>query len=486
MYFSTAYNIKNPLEEDWFDISLDRDTCLFIDPMLVFQTDKSDFINCAGKIKGFFNEAFKRVAVLKGTSKIVTDQKLQKMLEFREPKELCLGFTQYGSSGSGIGKDFSEKIRNAMVELLELGLEEFGEYLSPFEMFVEGIGADRIGDIMGNLMKEDLIKYTQKICKKRNIPMKKFMIDNIRYDNNLGWIRNKVDLPFKPHNKKPIILVPKDFLITITTSHLDREDFLEYILHIENSELRKQATRLFTMDLSKKSLREAIRRDPHLTKELLTNYMRKREKEKAKPYDFRNDPELINELPKLIESLSNRVKGVEVDSFTFDDLLKFTNKVIEEFKFQVESNEGYRVLFDDKGNPRKERISQILFWNIASTICRGTGGLIDINPESQTGRGPVDFKFSRGYNKRIIIELKLAKSKAIYDGMQKQLTEYLKSDEVDMGFYVVIKTLPRDHARVAELIDRYEKKLELPNKKQINLIVINASKDSKISASKIR
>ena len=47
---------------------------------------------------------------------------------------------------------------NKMASWSDLDLEEFGEYLSPFEIFVEGIGADRISDMLANIIKEDLIK----------------------------------------------------------------------------------------------------------------------------------------------------------------------------------------------------------------------------------------------------------------------------------------------------------------------------------------
>lgn len=481
MYFSDAFDIKNPLEEDWFNLSLNRDSPLFIDPMLVFQTDKEEFINSGKRIKDFFKNVFERVALLKGTEKIKTDQILQKMLEFEEPKELCLGITKYGSDGRGIGQNFSIQIREGIVNLLDLGLEEFGEYVSPIEMFVDGIGWDRIGDIMGNLLKEDLIKYTQKICKENNIPTKKVAIKNIKFDKTLGWIHDKKELPINPLNKKPIILVPKDFLST--NFHLDREDFLEYALHIENNELRKQASRLFTLDINKRKLLEIMHQNQQIMKEILRSYIKKKENEKAYSYDYINDPEGLNEIPRLIEKITEKLEKIKIESFNFEDLKKFVEKVINEFQFQIENHKGNIILFDKKGNPLKEKISQIFFWNIASTLCRNTGKLVDINPESETGRGPVDFKFSRGYDKRILVELKLAKDKnRLLDGLEKQTLAYINSDEIDLAYYVVIKQIIGDDARVAELKDRYSK-INFPKGKNIQIKVIDAT--LKPSASKL-
>ena len=58
MYFSDAYRIEDPIEEDWFNISLERDSPLFIDPMLVFQNERDDFKNTAIKIKQFPKNGF--------------------------------------------------------------------------------------------------------------------------------------------------------------------------------------------------------------------------------------------------------------------------------------------------------------------------------------------------------------------------------------------------------------------------------------------
>src|SRR3989344_1265684 len=65
MFFSNAFNIKNPKEKDWFNIYLDSDNPLFIDPMLVFQTERPEFIHFSAKIKKFFRGVIGRVALLK-------------------------------------------------------------------------------------------------------------------------------------------------------------------------------------------------------------------------------------------------------------------------------------------------------------------------------------------------------------------------------------------------------------------------------------
>ena len=86
--------------------------------------------------------------------------------------------------------------------------------------------------------------------------------------------------------------------------------------------------------------------------------------------------------------------------------------------------------------PRKEKAVQLLFWCIVKHYCEANN--IDPSPEVETGRGPVDFKFSSGYRNRVLIELKLASSSKLKQGFQKQLSTYLNAHKEFHGYYVII------------------------------------------------
>ena len=247
MLFSEVFKVSNPKKESWFDPILDTDTKLFIDPMLVFQEEVEGFEGCKDKIRGFISEAFRRVALAKSKSGKERLHALE-MLKFKEPWETKLGYTAYGSSGSGMGDEFSRRVFDAVIDFIDLGLDEFGSYLSTFHMFVDGIGPDRISDMVTNIIKEELIDYTIKICRDKSIPTKKVLIGNVGFSLNFGWARKKVELPINPYDGKAIILVPKDFLRA--NSYLEIADFEQYIFSIDNESLRSQVTRLFTAGLS--------------------------------------------------------------------------------------------------------------------------------------------------------------------------------------------------------------------------------------------
>lgn len=239
MLFSEYYKITVTGEEDWFNPNLNWDTELFIDPILVFKNDLKEFQDINDRIKAFFKMAFERVALAKGSSNLELRKSALSVLSFKEPHETCLGYTNRGQYGSGIGPEFARKLFDSMVDFIEWDLDDFGEFVSPFELFSEGVGQDRLSDMISNIIKSELIEYTQKICNKNNVQMKRFTIQNASFDSSLGWLHKKVDLPENPISKRPVILVPKDFLRG-DSSEVD--DFVDYILHIENDNLRRQAT----------------------------------------------------------------------------------------------------------------------------------------------------------------------------------------------------------------------------------------------------
>lgn len=72
-----------------------------------------------------------------------------------------------------------------------------------------------------------------------------------------------------------------------------------------------------------------------------------------------------------------------------------------------------------KSKPRPESMSQMLFYMIASVYCKINN--LDITPEAETGRGPVDFKVSSGFSDRVLVEVKLSSNPGLLHGYTTQL-----------------------------------------------------------------
>lgn len=138
---------------------------------------------------------------------------------------------------------------------------------------------------------------------------------------------------------------------------------------------------------------------------------------------------------------------------------EFSHRVLHvllRFKHYVEENRGWRVLEDEgaeRGRP--EKIVQDLFLGVAGPQFELLD--IDVSPETDAGRGPVDFKVSHGSQHRALIEVKLARHRRFWDGLTKQLPTYLRAGGVREGYFLVVRyeedrrELQGIEARIAEL-----------------------------------
>jgi hypothetical protein len=82
-------------------------------------------------------------------------------------------------------------------------------------------------------------------------------------------------------------------------------------------------------------------------------------------------------------------------------------KVIEQYRLFVEGRRGWYLLWDG-AQEKPELAAQLLFYGIARNYCTANGIVID--REVDFGRGPVDFKFSNGYERRAHLEVKTTAS----------------------------------------------------------------------------
>ena len=82
----------------------------------------------------------------------------------------------------------------------------------------------------------------------------------------------------------------------------------------------------------------------------------------------------------------------------------------------------------DVDSKNGEKTVQKTFHGVASYYCKTND--LDISPETNTGRSPVDFKISRGGDKTVI-EIKLTSNKDCLHGFEVQIEEYAKSEETE-------------------------------------------------------
>lgn len=175
---------------------------------------------------------------------------------------------------------------------------------------------------------------------------------------------------------------------------------------------------------------------------------------------------------------SNPVQFAINDDASF---LRAVETMVEEFRHFVEQNGGYRLLWNDNGTSKSEKAAQLLFLGIVKHYCQANN--IDISPEPNIGRGPVDFKVSIGFGLRSLLELKLARNGKFWNNARKQLPAYLSGERITNGFFVVITFTENDIKRIRGIKATVTSAAKAA-KCDIQTIIVDASSD-KPSASKL-
>ena len=195
-------------------------------------------------------------------------------------------------------------------------------------------------------------------------------------------------------------------------------------------------------------------------------------------YDFDRDRRNIEALRVLLETTSTQypLHIIAPQSKTREELRRIVLEILRQFKQLIENNDLAYLLFDGD-NPKPEKAAQLVFFGIADSYCKANN--VDISPEVHSGGGPVDFKFSVGYNGRLLVEVKLSKG-TVEHGYKKQLEVYKDAAQTDEAIFLVIDVggMHGKLRRIEKMRDEQTKRGE----RATDIVVVDAKR--KPSASK--
>ena len=182
--------------------------------------------------------------------------------------------------------------------------------------------------------------------------------------------------------------------------------------------------------------------------------------------------DILSEYNQIQEYLSSEERSIKQDTDiktvtktinSNDDFCEKVDLLITNFKHFIEQHKGYTLL-NNKMGLAKEKQVQVAFHMMAKPFLKEFG--IVVSQEVDTGRGIVDFQFSKGTDFQALIELKLGNHERYKDGLTYQLPTYLLAEQVNYGFFVLIcytqeiyeeaKSL---HQKAEELNQKYNKKI---------------------------
>lgn len=336
-----------------FDAVLEVDSKLFIDPHLLKYTTAPELVGSYQKMIEHFSDVIKLlIRSERRGDKFWREAEMR--LRFNEVKGLCIGYSSASTSGSGMGTGFRAQLLRTAKTIVDAGIHdpEFFELLGLFE---EGVGADRISDMVAQIIIEDLLAYSQRVLDSLGV---KAHLQDVKYrGKTYQLVRN-------PYNNWPIILIPMDILRDLPMAYglSDVGDVVEF-----NQQLRARLNQLLGIswkeakNLTKGKVRTVLLGEPDILRRLIEEYRGL----PARPYDFENDPagqfiwfpiarEYAEQYP-LDLSLA--------PSPSADDILGVVHQICQQFKQLVELNGLHTLLYRDDActDPKREEAAQKLF-----------------------------------------------------------------------------------------------------------------------------
>jgi hypothetical protein len=484
VYFSELFRLEEKVLEDYgaINISLINDIPLFIDPFLLYASDKQEYKELHEGILDYLT--FLRSKAAQGA---VTMEKIKRWYCFHEVKQNWLGYSETGNGGSGLGVDFGRSMTNNICNVFNnLRNESITEtsHLEKLCLFRSGVGRDNVSDFTCNLIKEYLLKYTETFARQylqpeqcRNISVQKVTFD---YKREV-WRPRTFYLPF--FNDDFVLLTPKDLLTKdenwINLSDM-RHRFLDITASLPNEELRDQINDMYARAIperaSQKERNEAASAVINRYPMLMDYYIKLKEEDKEGARDASSN--IVTEVDKIfIRNIQRLILKLQKDTTFYQEVsmgsYEATRKRVMFLKHIIEDCDGYKLFYNGVKPIKKEKDLQILFkftW---------FGTAFDVNAEVNNGRGPVDYKVAFGSSDKTLVEFKLAKNSKLKQNLQHQVGVYEQANDTQQSMKVILYFSEAEYNTVVNIL----KELKLENSP--NIILIDACND-KVSASNVK
>ncbi|MEO8332909.1 MAG: hypothetical protein ABI479_10795 [Gallionella sp.] len=405
------------------DATLAIDTKLFIDPLLLSSSQHSELNTNAVQQ---YHSHFDIIIRLLANSRTEGDpawRGAENKLAFPEISGTCLGYGAGSIHGSGFGPKLTNRVLGVAAQIVEIGVRD-PDLFSAMALFESDIGPDRISDMTTNIIIEALSAFNTRVLdalglRGEKFPMGQFLVN--------------------PYEKKrtPIILIPTDILRKLPIAH-DWDSIADAARR--NEELRNKINKHIASIWFKKSKRDKSRlKSQALTnKEAFETLLKAIKSAPAQPYDIGSDPEGVITWATKGEQFAEKfpLKLRNKSANDLDGVFVIVKEIVVQFRHLIENNGLNKELYQSDKTPRHESTSQRLFFAISYAYCRANN--IDVSPEIDTGSGKIDFKFSSGFDARVLVEIKLSTNSKIPSGYQTQLEVYKAAEETMKAIYLVI------------------------------------------------
>lgn len=483
MYFSDFFNVSPASVEEYgaFDVSLINDLPLFIDPFLLFNSDKPEYV-------ALHDQIIRYVAFLRDMSSEpgIHEGLLKSWFHFPEVKQNWFGYSKFGNGGSGLGAKFAAALnKNLHTVFTDFGNEQVtkGSHLEKLCLISGGVGRDNISDFTTNLIKEFLLDYTQEFAKKYvdASMLSDFNVEKVSFNyKTRTWMPKQYRLP--KFCDDFVLLTPKEIL-TKDDTWINKSEMLgnfdAIVESIPNNQLRAQLSdylsRMLPDEPDQKEYNEAVTKTIFEHPGYIDYFIKLKEDngDQATKVSELRVAETENLFIKKAKDLVATVSGESEFYHHADDTFEESYQKVMYLKQVIENNDGYRFFYLN-GEPLKREVDlQLLFklmWHASPS---------SVDAEVNNGRGPVDFKVSRGSKDSTLVEFKLAGNKKLKQNLKHQVEVYKDANQTKKAIKVILFFSISEYQKTKRVLNE----LDLREGKEV--ILIDAQRENKTSASNV-
>jgi hypothetical protein len=222
---SDIYDLgKTQHELDFVNIDPNKDFRVYLNPFVFAARSDPFSVEASRTVVGFFQHNLN----------LIKEGKIEaartNFRHLNEPNETCLGESKHRPRGRGVGEenadDLFESILNSTA--ITTGLVE---HLEDTAIFIPGIGRDKVSDMTTNIIRQNLIEYTQRQCDLMGIPLTEDVPSGFFWDfSSMAWQQELTAMLVMGDRK--ILLVPKavvSYVKDFAPSKYHRHHALEFL-----------------------------------------------------------------------------------------------------------------------------------------------------------------------------------------------------------------------------------------------------------------
>lgn len=272
MKISDLFGLKKSQHElDFVDIDIDSDTPLFLDPYFIAKNDFPLAYEAHLSLRSYFECLLRALR----ENRMADAEELFSHLG--ESNEICLGFSRTKPQGKGMGPSDASKIFKSLKEspALRTGIMED---IEDFRIFVDNVDKDKMSDMTANIIKKQLIEYTQSQCAVWGIALTPSVPSGFYWDcSSNSWENCYTEMLVA--NGRKILLVPKR-LVSFSSEYTPQKYMQHFVLNfLQNEQLRlngplvlRRKDKKRTPYVTKKSIREHNHLEDTVDKKWLADF----------------------------------------------------------------------------------------------------------------------------------------------------------------------------------------------------------------------